>query len=76
MVKDESGNTIQLRFSPSDNIGFEHIAFEVSDVESVIKTLRGSGVTIAMEPGIQQSKSKVAFIKDPDGNSIELIQRL
>jgi len=37
--------------------------------------LRGHGVTIAMEPfSLQGSTSKIAFIKDPDGNWLELIE--
>jgi len=79
-LKDESGAAIELThwrdkkgLTEGDN--FDHIAFEVEDVRSVIEHLRGRGVAIAMEPfSLQDSSSKIAFIKDPDGNWLELIE--
>jgi predicted enzyme related to lactoylglutathione lyase len=55
---------------------FDHIAFGVEDVDATVAVLRKNGVTIAMEPySLQGSTSKIAFIKDPDGNWLELIQQ-
>jgi len=78
-LKDSSGNAIELthwrdkKIVEGDN--FDHIAFEVDDVGTAIERLRKNGVTIAMEPySLQGSTSKIAFIKDPDGNWLELIQ--
>ena len=54
---------------------FDHIAFLANDIESTIARLKSAGVTIAMEPfSLQGSTSNIAFIKDPDGNWLELIQ--
>lgn len=79
-MRDDTGNAIELTYwagkkiSEGDN--FDHIAFETGDVSSAVKTLKGNGVTIAMEPfSLQGSKSKIAFIKDPDGNWLELVER-
>jgi lactoylglutathione lyase len=78
-LEDETGNAIELTYwrgkklAEGDN--FDHIALEVSDVQTAIDSLRKNGVTIAMEPySLQGSSSKIAFIKDPDGNWLELIQ--
>lgn len=79
-LEDREGGAIELthwrdkkELKEGDN--FDHIALEVNDVESTIKELRGRGVAIAMEPfSLQGSTSKIAFIKDPDGNWLELIQ--
>ena len=78
-LKDEAGNAIELthwrdkKIVEGDN--FDHIAFEVEDVQSAVETLRKNGVTIAMEPySLQGSTSRIAFVKDPDGNWLELIQ--
>jgi len=78
-LKDESGNAIELthwrdkKIVEGDN--FDHLAFEVEDVQSAVETLRKNGVTIAMEPySLQGSTSRIAFVKDPDGNWLELIQ--
>ena len=55
---------------------FDHIAFETDSIETKVAELRNHGVTIAMEPySLQGSTSKIAFIKDPDGNWLELIER-
>jgi lactoylglutathione lyase len=79
-LKDESGAAIELTYwrdkkglIEGDN--FDHIAFGVEDVRSTVEQLRGRGVTIALEPfSLQGSSSKIAFIKDPDGNWLELIE--
>jgi lactoylglutathione lyase len=55
---------------------FDHIAFETADIDAKVEELRAHGVTIAMEPfSLQGSSSRIAFVKDPDGNWLELIQR-
>ena len=78
-LKDDAGNALELthwrdkKIIEGDN--FDHIAFEVEDVQSAVETLRKNGVTIAMEPySLQGSTSRIAFVKDPDGNWLELIQ--
>jgi len=79
-LQDKDGAAIELTYwrdkkelKEGDN--FDHIAFEVSNIDSTIQDLRGHGVTIAMEPfSLQGSSSKIAFIKDPDGNWLELIE--
>jgi lactoylglutathione lyase len=79
-LKDKSGTAIELthwrdkkNLAEGDN--FDHIAFGVEDVQNVIEQLRRRGVPIAMEPfSLQGSSSKIAFIKDPDGNWLELVE--
>jgi lactoylglutathione lyase len=78
-MKDETGNAVEFTHWKGKAIvegdNFDHIAFEVSDVQSVVKALGEAGVTIAKEPfSLQGSSSKIAFIKDPDGNWLELVQ--
>lgn len=80
-LKDETGNAIELThwrdkkvLAEGDN--FDHIAFQVDDIQSTVMDLKTKGVTIAMEPySISGSSSKIAFVKDPDGNWLELIQK-
>lgn len=79
-LKDENGAAIELthwrdKKSLVEGDNFDHIAFAVDDVELAVQQLKKNGVTIAMEPySLQGSKSKIAFIKDADGNWLELIQ--
>lgn len=81
-LEDEGGAAIELThwrdkkdLVEGDN--FDHIAFAVKDVSATIGEPKASGVTIAMEPfSLSGSSSRIAFIKDPDGNWLELIERL
>ncbi len=80
-LKDEAAGALELthwrdKKSIAEGDNFDHIAFETDNVEARISELRANGVTIAMEPfSLQGSTSKIAFVKDPDGNWLELIQR-
>jgi lactoylglutathione lyase len=55
----------------------DHIAFDVEDLEDAVSDLKKKGVEIAVEPyqiGISLGW-KEAFVKDPNGIWIELLQR-
>ena len=55
---------------------FDHLAFEVKDMNGAISTMRKEGVTITDEPfKLGPTGSFIAFIEDPDGTLIELIER-
>lgn len=55
---------------------FGHLAIEVDDVEAAINDLAGSGVTVTRQPGplTGDPSQFIAFVTDPDGYAIELIQ--
>ena len=80
-LADETGGAIELthwrdKKTLTEGDNFDHIAFETDDIDARISQLRANGVTIAMEPfSLQGSTGKIAFVKDPDGNWLELIQR-
>jgi lactoylglutathione lyase len=55
---------------------FDHIAFEVDDMEKAISSLRRAKVTITDEPfRLSPAGSLIAFVEDPDGILIELIEK-
>ncbi len=55
---------------------FDHLAFEIKDMEKTIATLKREKVTITDEPfSLRPGGSLIAFIEDPDGTLIELIER-
>jgi lactoylglutathione lyase len=55
---------------------FDHIAFEVRSMEQIIGIMRKEKVTITDEPfKLGSTSSMIAFIEDPDGILIELIER-
>ena len=56
--------------------GFGHLAVGVPDVYRVVERMRAAGVKIAREPGaVKFGTTLIAFVEDPDGYKIELIQR-
>lgn len=56
--------------------GYGHIALGVPDIYATCAALRERGVKITREPGpMQHGTTVIAFIEDPDGYKVELIQR-
>ncbi|MAH17149.1 MAG: lactoylglutathione lyase [Euryarchaeota archaeon] len=54
----------------------DHLAFYVPDVAALVAEARKAGVEIAKEPySLPGSATKLAFLKDPNGIWIELIER-
>jgi lactoylglutathione lyase len=55
---------------------FGHLAIGVPDLYAACEAMRAAGVRITREPGpVKFGKTLIAFIEDPDGYKIELIQR-
>jgi len=79
------GATLELTFYRSqkkfiqadyENRLFDHLAFEVTDMKKTITAMRNENVTITDEPfKLSQTGSTIAFVEDPDGTLIELIER-
>lgn len=56
--------------------GFGHLAIGMPDVYAACERLRASGAKISREPGpVKFGTTVIAFVDDPDGYKIELIQR-
>ena len=80
--EEESGAVIELthtwgREEPYQiGTGVGHLAIGVPDVYGACKLLEQEGVRIARAPGpMAHGGSVIAFIDDPDGYKIELIER-
>ena len=55
--------------------GFGHLAIEVDDVYKAAERIRAGGGKIIREPGpMNAGKTLLAFIADPDGYEIELLE--
>ena len=86
LLKDEkSGQKLELNFysegsryggSYIPGEGLDHVAFKVNNVDETLKELEAKGVDrIEIDPILSQPSGatfKVAYVKDPDGNWIEL----
>ena len=54
---------------------FDHLAFEVKERKKTIAAMRTEGITITDEPfKLSPTGSTIAFVEDPDGTLIELIE--
>lgn len=55
--------------------GFGHLALGMDDIYSVCEELKAAGAKVVREPGpMKHGTTHIAFIEDPDGYKIELIQ--
>ncbi|MFP1132008.1 lactoylglutathione lyase [Asticcacaulis sp. W401b] len=84
--EEQDGTVIELTYNYGDKeyshgSRFGHLAVAVEDVYAACGRLRQLGVKITREPGdmafapVNGQREIIAFIQDPDGYSIELIQR-
>lgn len=77
---EESNTIIELTYNynhePYDlGDGYGHIALETSDIYATTEALRAGGAEIIREPGpMKHGTTHIAFIKDPDGYLVELVQ--
>ena len=56
--------------------GFGHVAIGVPDIYATCERLKAEGVAIPRPPGpMKHGTTVIAFIEDPDGYKIELIER-
>ena len=56
--------------------GFGHVAVEVPDAAAACAAVRARGGTVTREAGpVKGGSTVIAFVQDPDGYKIELIER-
>jgi len=66
----------QKRFEQAEyeNRVFDHMAFVIQDMDKTMRQFKAEKVVVTDEP-YMLGTSKIAFIEDPDGTLIELIER-
>lgn len=58
--------------------GYAHVAFTVDDLEGTVARLKEQGVRVTLEPKTLTADGhdyRIAFVEDPDGYKVELVQR-
>lgn len=56
--------------------GYGHIAIGVDDASAVCERVKAAGAQVSREPGpVKGGTTVIAFVQDPDGYKIELIER-
>jgi lactoylglutathione lyase len=55
---------------------FGHLAIGVPDIKAAVEKVRAAGGKVTREPGpVKFGTTVIAFVEDPDGYKIELIER-
>lgn len=56
--------------------GFGHVAIGVQDIYGLCDRLKAEGVKVTREPGpMKHGTTVIAFLEDPDGYKVELIDK-
>ena len=64
-----------LRFSDDREPGLKHLCYEVKELETTCAGMKEKGAEFFIEPKTQGDGSgKLAFLTDPEGNVIELVE--
>jgi len=63
-----------LSYDPGN--GFGHVAIGVDNIYDVCKNIKAAGSKVAREPGpMKHGSTVIAFVEDPDGYQVELVQQ-
>tara|TARA_B110000046_G_scaffold160137_1_gene173059 strand:+ start:127 stop:510 length:384 start_codon:yes stop_codon:yes gene_type:complete len=79
--KEESNTVLELTYNWDKNSydlgnAYGHIAIEFDDIYKACDAIKAAGGNVSREPGpVKGGTTEIAFVKDPDGYSIELIQK-
>lgn len=62
------------RAAPREAIGFHHLCLEVSDLDAAVAELAQAGVALTGAAKTGADGNRQAWIEDPDGHRIELME--
>jgi lactoylglutathione lyase len=73
-IEIEQSNPGDEMINVDKGYGLYHLAFAVEDLEGLAARLKAESVRFIMEPMQLRADRKIAFIEDPDGVRIQLIE--
>jgi catechol 2,3-dioxygenase-like lactoylglutathione lyase family enzyme len=56
-------------------LGIQYVTLQVMDCDAAFNALKAAGAAVAVEPSTFGTVARISFVRDPDGNFIELSQR-
>jgi len=56
-------------------LGIQYVTLQVRDCDAAFRALKAAGAAVAVEPSTFGTVARISFVRDPDGNFIELSQR-
>ena len=80
MRDNESGLQLELMYWKDRNLNkgdsLDHIAFFVPNMDEMLKSLEKQGIPLTQQPySLGTSTNRIAAIADPDGITVEIIER-
>lgn len=73
LLKGEGDAMVELIKDPQHDIGIYSVGMAVEDIEISVEELKSKGANITMDP-VPITVGKLAFLEDPNGVRIALIQ--
>jgi lactoylglutathione lyase len=64
------------RSPATEAVGYNHVCFTVDDIDAVIARLESRGVQLSRPKKVAVDRNAQAWVEDPDGNRVELMQML
>ncbi|MGM0591593.1 MAG: VOC family protein [Halobacteriota archaeon] len=79
-VAGPDGTEIQFKYTsdgdPETPAGVDHVAVSVADVDAEFERIvEETGCPVVAEPKTTGSGARIAFVEDPDGYAVELVER-
>jgi catechol 2,3-dioxygenase-like lactoylglutathione lyase family enzyme len=74
---DSPGHTGEGKPRPMNRLGLTHLSLRVGDLDAALGEIEAAGVRVLRDTRIEipEARTKAAFITDPDGTLIELVQQ-
>lgn len=59
---------------PGEATGYRYVTFRVSNLDAALADIRAAGHAVLREPYEGRPGIRVAFVADPEGNAVEIVQ--
>lgn len=56
-------------------LGFRYVTFAITNLDQVCAQMRAQGIAFEKEPFELRPGTRLAMVRDPDGNVVEFVQR-